>query len=142
MIFISHHDASIDWQIVSGNSFVVWIRLVIQECEVGRNGRDFAFLHFETIRVGPKLSLWIKVIEHFEVDCDVFVSTVCERHRIKLDLDLYLAVQKVRVTDVHFCPFVSGRVLKTEGPLLDERSILIKCIWMRQTILQWPWLFP
>lgn len=79
-ISILHADCRINWIIIMRNSWLSCFEFMPIYFI------NLSFLHLESIRISPELSLWIEAIVEFPVHCDVFIYLVSKRNRVKIHL--------------------------------------------------------
>jgi len=89
---------------------------------------NIGFLHFKTVSISPKLSLGIKSIEHFEIHCHVFASSIAYWNWIKFHINFHHVIEVLGVSNSDFGSLLSIAIVQINGPLLKEFSILIENI--------------
>lgn len=100
------------------------------------------FLHFEAVGINPKLALGIEAIEHFEVDCDVFASSVHDWDRVQLHVEFDHVVEVLGEPDSDFGSLLGVGVLQIECPLLEQFAILVQYVLVYLREQRGSWLIP
>lgn len=91
--------------------------------------------HLKPILVGPELARRVESVKHFEVHHHILISTVIQWQWIQLHVEFNHVVEIWGESYSHLGSLLRLWIIESEGPLLEEFAILVKCVFVYLTEL-------
>jgi hypothetical protein len=141
-VLISHGYGWVNGVVVGGDVLELFVDLEIVVVV------KLSLLHGKSIRVCPKLALWVESIEKLPVDCNVFTSAISsKRNGVHLNLELNHFLEELWwKSHSDNSLLLSALVVENEGVLVKVGSLLIKDVGVqlrvRVVIMCIVWSFP